>query len=96
MIKENICQECSQKDSCKQTFEKLGDTRGLSVTVRSILAFLLPLIIFIATLGVFEKTFSKNLNNKQLQTGVGFLLALAVTLVYISVVWAVNKYIRKQ
>jgi positive regulator of sigma E activity len=84
MVKENICQECSQKDSCRQTFEKLGRTEGPSVTIKSILAFLLPLVIFIVSLAVFEKVFQKN-------TGISFLLAAGATSIYITVVWFLSK-----
>jgi len=95
MIKGNICQECSQKESCKQAFEKLGNAKGPSVTIKSILAFLLPLIIFIAALGIFEKIFQKSISSKQLEIGIGFLLAAAVAMIYILAVWFISKHIRK-
>ena len=85
MPKGNICQECSQKESCKQAFEKLGNAKGPSVTIKSILAFLVPLIIFIAALAVFEKILQKN-------AGISFLLATGATAIYILVVWFVSKH----
>ncbi len=88
MVKENICQECSQKGNCQQTFEKLGNTKGPSVVRKSILAFLLPLVIFIAALAVFEKILQKN-------AGISFLLAAGLTAIYILVVWSAGRHSRK-
>jgi positive regulator of sigma E activity len=88
MVKENICQECSQKESCRQAFEKLGNSKGPSVVIKSILAFLVPLVIFIAALAVSEKIFQKN-------AGISFLLAAVLTAIYILIVWSVNKHLKK-
>jgi len=88
MVKENICQECSQKESCQQAFEKLGNAKGPSVAIKSILAFLLPLVIFIAALAVSEKIFQKN-------AGISFLLAAGLTALYILIVWSVSKHLKK-
>ena len=88
MVKGNICQECSQKESCKQAFEKLGNVKGPSVAIKSILAFLLPLVIFIAALAVLEKIFQKN-------AGISFLLAAGLTAIYILIVGSVSKHLKK-
>ncbi len=88
MVKENICQECSQKGSCQQTFEKLGNVKGPSIVIKSILAFLLPLVIFIAALAILEKVFQKN-------SGISFLLAAGVTAIYILIVWFAGRYLGK-
>ncbi len=88
MAKQNICQECSQKGSCQQAFEKLGNSKGPSVAIKSILAFLLPLVIFIAALAVFEKVLQKN-------AGISFLLAAGLTSIYILVVWSAGRHLRK-
>jgi len=87
-MKGNACQECSQKDSCRQVFAKLGNAEGPSVALKSILAFLLPLVIFIAALAIFEKIIQKN-------TGISFLLAVGLTAIYVLVVWSVSKYLKK-
>jgi hypothetical protein len=91
MLNENDCQGCPQKDNCRQAYQKLGETQGPSVTVKSIIAFLVPLVIFICALGISDKIFQKIFATKQLQTAASLGLALAVTLIYILIIKAVSK-----
>jgi hypothetical protein len=45
------CRGCSQADGCQQAYRQLGETEGPSVARTAIVAFLLPLVVFIVTLG---------------------------------------------
>lgn len=64
-------------------YEQAGKAQGPSVVGKVILAFLLPIIIFIVVLALSENWLLTSLENEGLRTGVGVLLALGVDLIYI-------------
>lgn len=78
MVNQEFCQKCSQIDDCQKVYQRLGCTKGPSVAGRAVIAFLLPMLVFIAVLVVYERMLGKG-NLKPFQTGFGFLLALLVT-----------------
>jgi len=55
MAQQKFCQTCEQKGDCRKIYRTLGDSKSPSVTAQVVLAFLLPLLIFIMTLGGVEK-----------------------------------------
>ena len=75
MIEQDFCQLCNQKDNCRQAYEKLGSSQGPSVVSKVIFAFLLPMLVFIVALAVFEKILAQT----PLATAFGFIMALIVT-----------------
>ena len=70
-------------------YHELGNNRGPSVAVKVSLAFLLPLIVFIVTLAVFQKI--PDGATEAVQTAVGLAMALVSTFTCILVVRAINK-----
>jgi len=86
MSEENFCRECNQKHTCRQAFEQAGKIKGGSVGCKTIIAFLLPLMVFIAALAVFEKMLPKIIDAKNLQTPMTLVLASLTTLVYILII----------
>jgi len=61
----------------------MGKAQGPSVVFKVIVAFLLPLIVFIASLAAFEKILSKTVDTKELQTVFSLLVAVAVTFIFV-------------
>lgn len=57
------CDNCGQKNSCKAAYEKLGDSESPPVLLKTVQAFLLPLVIFIITLAVAERVLLGRLNS---------------------------------
>ena len=51
---QELCQQCNQRQDCGQVYEQLGKIEGPSVVKKVVLAFLLPLVVFVASLGNFE------------------------------------------
>ena len=92
---ERFCQECTQKHDCKKIYEQLGNTQGPSVVFKVVAAFVLPLIIFIAALAVFRGILVKTAITKEIQTLLGFLLALLVTFVGILIIKMVYKQLSR-
>lgn len=69
----------------------MGDSPGESVTLKVILAFLLPLIVFIVSLAVSDRVFTGAIKTEGLQTALNLLLALLVTFVYILITRVMSK-----
>ena len=93
MAEQNICEDCKQKHDCRRIYEQLGDVEGPSVVVKVIVAFLLPLVVFIVSLAVFQEILAKAISTQRVQTALSLLLALLVTFVCILIVRVIRKRI---
>jgi uncharacterized membrane protein len=91
MAAQRFCQDCIQKHDCQRIYEQLGDSSGESVALKVILAFLLPLIVFIVSLAVFERVLAGAIKAEGLQIVLSFLLALLVTFICVFITRALNK-----
>ena len=65
MVYQKFCYNCKQRHQCQQVYEHLGKADGPSVVSKVVTAFLLPLVVFIVTLAVY--------NGLAARTGKGFL-----------------------
>ncbi len=96
MTQEQLCQECNQRRDCQKVYQQLGNVEGPSVVKKVIQAFLLPLVVFIASLAVFEKVFSGVISIEQAQTALSFASAMLLTFVCILIVRLVNVQFRQR
>lgn len=92
---ERLCEHCSQRQSCPAIYEKLGNRTGPSVGSKVIVAFLLPIIIFIASVVASEHILAPAIEAKRLRTAICFLLALSVTVGLIVLAQAVSRQSEK-
>jgi len=90
MVDTKICKNCSHISDCQKVYHQLGQSKGPSVVVKVITAFLLPLLVFIGCLAAFELIFSTTIN-KRLQTPLSVLFAISVTFFIILIIKAINK-----
>ena len=95
MFQEKFCEGCEQSSKCQETYRKLGDIKGPSLALKSVVAFLLPILIFIVSLFVLEKIFAKVIRTKGLQTLVSFLMAFLVTFGFILIIAIITRRIGK-
>ena len=97
MAQQKSCQDCNQSHDCKEVYRQVGKVQGSSVVFKVVAAFLLPLVVFIAALAVFEKILAKAIaiRNPQLQTALSFLLALSVTFVCMLIIKKISTQLRK-
>jgi DMSO/TMAO reductase YedYZ heme-binding membrane subunit len=72
-------------------YQQLGNTKGPSVVVKVVLAFLVPLVVFITSLAVFGRMFAGVTEAEQVQTGLSFLLALLATLACILIIRVIDR-----
>ncbi len=91
MAEQKICEDCKQKHDCRRIYEQLGDVEGPSVVIKVIVAFLLPLVVFIVSLAAFQEIFGNAINNEGLQTALSLLPALLVTFICILIVRVINR-----
>lgn len=91
MASESLCKGCLQKHDCRSAYEQLGKSSGASVVLKVILAFLLPLIVFIVSLAVSVRVLTGVIGVEKLQTVVSLLPALLATFVCIFIIRTINK-----
>jgi hypothetical protein len=85
MVEQNFCQNCYQKHDCREIYRQLGKAQCPPVTLKIIVAFLLPVVVFIVSLAVFEAIFSKVINTGLLQTATSLLSAFLTTAACVSI-----------
>ncbi|MHC4477212.1 MAG: hypothetical protein ACYTEL_16320 [Planctomycetota bacterium] len=79
MDNQEYCESCAQKNHCQEVYGRLGRAQGRSVVCGVLAAFLLPMLVFITSLAVFEQVLGRITQQKPVQTGVSLVLALLVT-----------------
>ncbi len=79
MADEKFCKSCPQTNKCQELYERLGKSQGPSVVMKVVFAFLLPLVVFIGCLAVFEVLSAKITDSEPLQMVFELFLALLVT-----------------
>ncbi len=94
MAQEEFCQDCNQKHDCQKIYEQLGNVKSPSVVFKVIVAFLLPVVVFIVSLAVFEEVLAKAVNTEELQTLLSFLISLFITFVCILIVQVINRQLK--
>ena len=91
MASKRFCQDCIQKHDCKRIYEQLGDSPGPSVALKAILAFLLPLMVFIVSLAVFKRVLAGAIATEQMQTALSFVLTLLATFICVLITRVIKK-----
>jgi hypothetical protein len=91
MDENEFCGNCNQKHNCGSIYNQLGNTNGPSVVVKVVIAFLLPLVVFIFSLAAFQEIFTKTISSQRMLTVLSMASALLVTFSYILIVRLINK-----
>ena len=91
MASEKFCKDCIQKHDCRSVYEQLGNDSSPSVALKVILAFLLPLMVFIVSLAVFERVLAGAIATERMQTALCFVLALLATFVCVLITRVIHK-----
>ena len=92
---EKKCSDCTQANGCKSTYEQLGRQGGPSVVWKVIVAFMLPIAVFIASLAIFGKIFEGAIESEKQRIGLSFISSIAVTFISIIVTRAINLHFWK-
>ena len=94
MAEQKFCQDCDQNHDCQKVYQQLGNIKAPSVVFKVIVAFLLPLVVFIVSLAVFQEIFAEAINTEELRTVLSFLIAMLITFVCILIIQAINRQLR--
>ena len=95
MSQDNLCKNCDKADTCRQVYENIGKSKGPSIALKVIIAFLLPIIVFITVLAIFEKLLQNLIPVNQLRTVLSLLAAVAVTFTVIAIIKFINRQLSK-
>jgi hypothetical protein len=91
MADEKICQGCHQKHRCQEVYKHLSQIETPGIVFKVILAFLLPIAVFIGSLAAFEEILVKVIYSKNLQTLISFILALVVSSAFVFMTRLINR-----
>jgi hypothetical protein len=95
MVEQKFCQECNERQKCQEVYEHLGKAEGPSVVLKVVLAFLLPLLVFIGLLAGFERVLARGIDAKELRTAVSLLLSVLGTLGVVLIIRMINKQLSR-
>ena len=90
MAHEDSCYRCSQNHDCNAVYQKIGNSKGPNVVSNVLVAFMLPITVFIATLAVFDHVLARVIAGRNLRIAAAFLLAAAASIICILIVKALN------
>jgi len=79
MADKDYCQSCMQRHDCREIYGKLGHSEGPSITLRVVIVFLAPLVVFIVSLAVVGRVVGFVTNLPAVRTGVALAAALVLT-----------------
>lgn len=82
MPEDNKCQSCPERQSCKEVYRQLGQSEGPPVTLNVVIAFVLPLVIFITCLAA-GLAIVKKINQNLPAAPISLAIALLVTALYV-------------
>ena len=85
-MEQKHCEGCSHQNDCKEVYQRLSNTKGESVLAKTVLALLLPLIIFIITAAACEKLLANLLTGRLLRVLLSVLSGIIVVSVYIVII----------
>lgn len=95
MFEQKFCEACPERHECQKVYKQLGEAEGPSVVSKVVLAFLLPLVVFIVSLAAFEWILAGAIEAEGLRTGVSLLPAFSVTVALTLIIRVINRQFRK-
>jgi len=96
MTQEDFCSGCPQSRDCKAVYEQVGKSTAPDVTKKVLVAFLLPVAVFIASLALFDCLFAKVNFGNDVRIVAAFVPAAGVSLVGILIARMINLRLAKR
>lgn len=95
MKSDNHCSGCAQKGTCRSAYEKLGKFQGPNMALKAILAFLVPIGVFIGALAGGQRLLQEYFEGRLLIL-VSFVLAVSLTLLVVCMIRAISSSNKKE
>ncbi len=89
------CDQCGDKSNCGQLLHQMGNSEGKSVVFNSLLAFVLPIGVFIAILAIAQQILKKYIESARWQTALASILALAAAVACAAIAKIIANRLRK-
>ena len=83
MTENENCSGCPQHHDCKSMYQAIGNAEGSFVVIRSIAAFLVPILIFSLGLAVFGKLLNSSITGNNARTMISVILSLLLCSIYV-------------
>ncbi|MBW8001644.1 MAG: SoxR reducing system RseC family protein [Planctomycetes bacterium] len=96
MPDEDFCQKCKQNKDCKTIYEQMGKQNTPPVAIKVVFAFLVPILVFIGSLALFQALLENTVQAEKLKTAIIFLAALMLTFIYLIAAKFVNEKIKNK
>ena len=78
---DDLCSGCGQRSSCGSVYQKLGAAKGPSVLGKSLIAFVLPIVLFLLALAAFDRLLRGRIEDSDLRMLAGIIPSLMVSVV---------------
>jgi cytochrome b subunit of formate dehydrogenase len=95
MAEDEFCSNCARKPDCKAVYQQLGQDKGPSVVAKAAKAFLLPIVVFIGGLVLFDKLLTDVIQGQRIRTAVVFLLGAGVSFIFVLIVKVIDSFLLK-
>lgn len=90
MTDHEICEKCSQRNSCEQAYQRMADYKGPSVLGKAVIAFAVPPLSFVLAAAVFQQL-TADFASETLATALSFVLAVGTTALIIIIIQVINR-----
>ena len=91
MTGKSFCSDCNQNKDCRKVYQQLGGYKGPSVVNQVLIAFLLPITVFIITLFAVQKAIPSTVSTPNICTVISFLIAAATTFLVVLLTSLIQK-----
>jgi hypothetical protein len=95
MAQHEPCDQCDEKLRCREAFSRLGNAPGRSIVRNVLVAFVLPLVVFIGALMLAQQFLAVRIESDNLRTALAVLLALGAAVVCVAAARIVSKWLGK-
>jgi len=96
MAEEKSCAQCEHSGRCQEVYRCLSNSKVPSVATKVVVAFLVPIAVFIVSLGVFEALLGGVISSEKTTTATACGLAVGVTMSVVVLLKMLNRRIGKR
>ena len=96
MAESDFCRQCGQAGSCKDAYRRIGQYGGPSVLPKVLLAFVIPLAVFVVVVAAADAVLVRLTDSSQLRVILSMLLGLAAAGSAIIVAKALDRQYRQK
>ena len=85
MEQQKFCDQCDKRASCRDAFKRLGEIKGKSVVLNVLVAFVLPLVVFIVALIFSQQFLARRVESAGLRTAFALMLSFVASAVCVGI-----------